>query len=38
MTIGDTAGDNVVTSHVSMKELHISINTAAVECWIIINL
>jgi len=38
MTIVDTASDNVVTSHVNMLELYISINTAAVECWIIINL
>jgi len=32
MTIVDTASDNVVTSHVNMLELYISINTAAVEC------
>ena len=38
MTIGDTASVNVATSHVNMLELHISINTATVECWIIINL
>jgi len=38
MTIGDTASANVVTSHVNILELHISINTAAVKCWIIINL
>ena len=38
LTIGDTASDNVVTSHVNMLELHIWINTAVVECWIIINL
>jgi hypothetical protein len=32
MTIGDTASNNVVTSHASMIELHITINTAGVEC------